>query len=518
MHSRGWILGGLLSIGQDPTDTSSTDINDCLRKAHVPIDEKGSVDWIRDAAAFNVRLDPYTPVAIAVPKTISHIQDAVKCGRDLGLKVSPKAGGHSYTGGGFGGESGHLIVQLDRMTDVKLDKDTNIATVDPGTRLGHMATEIYEQGNRSVSHGTCPRVGALGHLVSGGYGMSSHTHGLALDFVVGATVVLANGSAVNISLDENPDLFWAMRGAGPNFGIVAQWRLRTFEAPKDLTWFHVTLGWNQSTAADYLAAVEQYIKWKMPKALNFRIADYERGHPIAEGLYYGTERQMKDDLAEFTTISNGTLYLSEQVNWIDAIKHYAADNTLNGSTAHVPVDFFEPGPPDNFFAKSLTLDSLTGSVAQAFVDYWYGTALPVDRKWWFQIDAAGGIHSAYAHPDPIHGPTSFGHRDKAFIIQFYDAVATHQAYPKNGMSLLNDWVSNMTKALDSESGDDKRWGAYANYPDPTLSRDDAQRLYFGDNLEKLQRLKLEYDPEERFYFPHSIAPWGKKESSHELKL
>lgn len=376
-------------------------------------------------------------------------------------------------------------------------------------------------------------------MTSGGYGMSSHTHGLALDFVEGATVVLANGSVVEASLEQNQDLFWAIRGAGPNFGIVALWRLRTFAAPTNLTWFHVNLDWNQSTAAGHLADVEKYIKTKMPGELNFRIADYEKGLPFAEGLYYGNERQMKKGLSDFLAASNGSLFTSRQVNWIDAIKHYSVDDNVNTATNDIPVDYLEPGPvresfssvihtmsppanaikpspkPDNFFAKSLTLDSLSGKVAQAFVDYWYGTANKVDRRWFFQLDAAGGANSAFAKPG--NGATAFAHRDKTFIIQFYDAVDSNQVYPANGTSLLNDWVAKVTAALSSSgtnnnSTNSNSWGAYANYPDPTLGRGEAQRLYYGANLERLQKLKLQYDPEERFYFPQSIEPCAKQSS------
>jgi FAD/FMN-containing dehydrogenase len=70
--------------------------------------------------------------------------------------VSAKSGGHSYGNMGFGGENGHLIVQLDRMYNMTLDPVTKVATVQPGARLGHMATVLYEQYHRSIAHGTCP--------------------------------------------------------------------------------------------------------------------------------------------------------------------------------------------------------------------------------------------------------------------------------------------------------------------------------------------------------------------------
>ena len=130
-------------------------IDDCLNKASVPKDKAGSANFTADIKPFNARL-PYTPAAVAVPTTIPQIQAAVNCGRTTGLKVTAKGGGHSYASSGLGGENGHLVVQLDRMFNVTLNKVTNVATVQPGARLGHVANELFKQGNRAISAGTCP--------------------------------------------------------------------------------------------------------------------------------------------------------------------------------------------------------------------------------------------------------------------------------------------------------------------------------------------------------------------------
>lgn len=130
-------------------------MNDCLSKALVPTDKAGSSNWTADVKPFNSRL-PYTPSAVAVPTTIAQIQGAVDCGRESEVKVSAKGGGHSYASSGLGGENGHLVIQLDRMFNVTLNRTTNIATVQPGARLGHVANELFKQGSRAISAGTCP--------------------------------------------------------------------------------------------------------------------------------------------------------------------------------------------------------------------------------------------------------------------------------------------------------------------------------------------------------------------------
>jgi FAD/FMN-containing dehydrogenase len=128
---------------------------DCLSSAGVPNDSPGTDDWKLDVAPFNLQLN-FTPVAIAVPTNVKHIQDAVACAAKLGVKANAKSGGHSYASFGLGGEDGHLTIELDRMNAVTLDNASGIATVEAGARLGHVASELYAQGKRAFSHGTCP--------------------------------------------------------------------------------------------------------------------------------------------------------------------------------------------------------------------------------------------------------------------------------------------------------------------------------------------------------------------------
>ncbi|KAK3387771.1 carbohydrate oxidase from Microdochium Nivale in complex with substrate analogue [Podospora didyma] len=487
-------VGLLAPLAQGRAVVTRADIESCLTSAGVPIDVKGSAEWARDSAPFNIRV-PYTPVAISVPTTAAQIQKSVLCGKKLGVKVSAKSGGHSYASLGFGGEDGHLVVELDRMNNVTLGKD-NIATVQPGTRLGHLATELFKSG-RAIAHGTCPGVGISGHFLHGGFGFSSHRHGLALDSVVGATVVLADGSIVEASEKKNSDLFWALRGAGSNFGIVASWRLKTFEAPATLTWFGVSLGWTQSTAVAGLEALEKYARNVMPKEINFRVSDYNRGSPGIEGLYYGTDAEMRAAIAPLlaTAAPLANITDSHTVNWLEAAVHYSFSDT--------GIDWVLPSPQEIFFAKSVTLKGLSGKSAQNFVDYWFNNATQLtSRNWWFQLDMHGGKNSAIAQVD--NDETAYAHRDKLYIIQFYDRIDSG-IYPTGGEKFLNGWVDAVTAPLAPSD-----WGMYINYADTTLDRETAQRVYYGKNLPRLQALKAKYDPKELFYYPQSIKPSTKK--------
>ena len=140
-----------------------TAITDCLTNASVPQNLPGTTNFTQAIKPFNLRV-PFTPVAVAVPTTISQVQAAVSCGASLGLFVSPKSGGHSYASYGLGGEDGHLVVDMKYFYNVTLDNSTGIATVGPGARLGNVATALWNQGQRAISHGSCPGYGSVSFL------------------------------------------------------------------------------------------------------------------------------------------------------------------------------------------------------------------------------------------------------------------------------------------------------------------------------------------------------------------
>ncbi|GKT41596.1 FAD-linked oxidoreductase sorD [Colletotrichum spaethianum] len=288
-------------------------IDDCLAVAKVPYNTQNSSQWMADATPFNVRI-PYVPASIAVPLTTKHIQAAVKCGRDNGVKVTPKCGGHSYANFGFGGEDGHLMLELDHMYNVTVDNATGIATVQAGSRLGHIATELQKQGNKAFSHGTCPGVGIAGHILHGGYGMSSFTKGLALDWLVGAKVVLANSTVVTVSDKENSDLFWALKGAGSSLGVVSEFYIQTYNAPEQVTSLTVSLPWDITQAIDGFKKLQTWADTSMPRELNLRLSISSFGASL-EGNFYGDKESLKTVIEPLVHLLGGR-YTSETTDWL----------------------------------------------------------------------------------------------------------------------------------------------------------------------------------------------------------
>lgn len=139
---------------------------------------------------------------------------------------------------------------------------------------------------RRCPHGTCPGVGIAGHSLFGGFGYPSRMWGLALDSIVSLSAVLADGSFITASKDENQDLYWAFRGAGPSFGIVTEFKLQTYPAPKNnivFSYLYRSLDVGVSTKA--FLAMQEFGKQGPPPELGIGVELRPGGAFKVRGMY-----------------------------------------------------------------------------------------------------------------------------------------------------------------------------------------------------------------------------------------
>ncbi|KAK1985700.1 FAD binding domain-containing protein [Colletotrichum cereale] len=477
MLTRAAFLAMILAVSASSL-TKKAIIDGCLAAAKVPYSEKGSSQWAADAAPFNVRI-PFVPVSIAVPLTTEHIQAAVKCGRNNGVRVTPKSGGHSYANFGFGGEDGHLVLELDRMYNVTLNNVTGIATVQGGSRLGHVATELHKQGGKAISHGTCP-----------GYGMSAHTKGLALDWLVGAKVVLANSTVINVSETQHSDVFWALKGAGSSFGVVSEFYFKTFDAPKQATTFAAVLQWDTAKAIDGFKKLQTWAETMMPNELNMRLSISSFSTNL-EGMFYGNKTGLQAALDPLLATIGGRLATSQTTDWLGHLQHFGNGMALDQKDNYKLQE--------NFHSSSLYTDKLSDAQVESFVNYWYTVGKSMRRYWWIQVDLHGGRNSAISQI--AASSSAYAYRGKLLLYQFYDLVAVSATYPKDGFSFLDKFIANTTVGMKQADR-----GMYFSYPDANMGQDQAQAEYWGPNVARLQEIKRKVDPEEVFYFPQSVRP------------
>lgn len=163
------------------------------------------------------------PAMVALCERAEDVEAAVRVARRHGLPLSVRGGGHDWAGRAL--RDGGLVVDLTRMRGVAVDPEARVATVSGGARTRDVVAAAGAHGLVPVA-GNCGAVGMAGLTLGGGYGLLGPAHGLAADNLLGAEVVLADGRRVATDAHEEPELFWALRGGGGNFGAVTSMRVR----------------------------------------------------------------------------------------------------------------------------------------------------------------------------------------------------------------------------------------------------------------------------------------------------
>lgn len=161
---------------------------------------------------------PTDPAQIALALRYASTHDA--------LDVAVKGGGHSTAGASS--TAGGLLIDLGSMRDVRVDVEKKLLHVQGGCQWGDVDAAAWAHGLATVG-GTVADTGVGGLTLGGGYGALSGQRGLVIDNLVAATVVLADGQILQASEEENADLFWAIRGAGQNFGVTVEFVFRAWE-------------------------------------------------------------------------------------------------------------------------------------------------------------------------------------------------------------------------------------------------------------------------------------------------
>jgi FAD/FMN-containing dehydrogenase len=182
----------------------------------------GSPDYDKTRVIWNAMIDR-RPGLIVVCTNADDVVRAVAFARDSGLLVSVRGGGHNIAGNAVC--DGGLMIDLSPMRTVTVDAARRIATVEGGATLGDFDRATQEHG-LATPLGVNSTTGIAGLTLGGGFGWLSRKYGLTIDNLISAQVVTASGGRVTASERENPDLFWAIRGGGGNFGVVTSFEFR----------------------------------------------------------------------------------------------------------------------------------------------------------------------------------------------------------------------------------------------------------------------------------------------------
>jgi FAD/FMN-containing dehydrogenase len=183
---------------------------------------------------FNARQPARRPAAVLRAADEADVVAGVRLARAEGLQVAVRAGGHSWAAWSL--RDATLLIDLGAFTALSYQEETGIVTAGPAVRGGADLDPFLAARHRFFAAGHCPTVGIGGFLLQGGMGWNCRGWGWAAEQISSMRVVTADGDVVEASATENPDLFWAARGAGPGFfGVVTEFRLHTRPRFRELT-------------------------------------------------------------------------------------------------------------------------------------------------------------------------------------------------------------------------------------------------------------------------------------------
>jgi FAD/FMN-containing dehydrogenase len=401
------------------------------------------------------------PQAVVRCRTATDVAETLRFAALVGLPLAVRGGGHCFAGRS---STGGIVLDTTPMSSVTLSGD--VATVGAGCRLGPLYDALAESAV-TIPAGCGPDVGVAGLTLGGGLGILGRAHGLTSDRLSSAEVVLADGRQVTCDDRRYPDLFWALRGAGgARFGVVISLTFRTVRAPT-LTSFH--LSWPYSLAA---RVIGEWQAWA-PDGPDELAASL---HVRATGP---TTEPPKVHV--FGTLMDGDSNLARQLDvLVDRI-----GVEPDGSTRHT-VDYREskrllaklfPGDEGQVFSKSeyfdrlLTADAIAELLTRITDGRRPGESRILDFMPW------GG---AYGRPRP--DATAFAHRQARFLLKHEAVVAS------SGRDTARDWLAGSWSVVHPLG----TGGVYPNFPDPDL--DYWSPAYHGANLDRLRRVKAEYDP------------------------
>jgi FAD/FMN-containing dehydrogenase len=441
------------------------------------------------------------PAAVAFCETVSDVQTCVRFARSNGLQATPRSGGHSL--GGYSLSSG-LVVDVSKLHAVQTDG--RAVTAGAGAQQIDLLAGLSALG-LALPQTPEPTVGTAGYVQGGGIGFESRMFGLMSDLLLSADLVLADGSTIHCSANQNSDLFWALRGGGGgNFGIATQFEFQPVPMPQMvnfvLTWPWADVRDVQQAWQDWMINGSRDISGSLliilgnlpggtssdatlPQVtlVGAALSDLDRANSELDALVSAAGSQ--------PTFRSVTAYdrNAGMMNLFDCGSLTVSQCHRTGSTPDGELPTFDFTIERNrLYDRGLSADALD-QIVNTYVNGFQAGQLRL-----LEFVALGG-----AVNDVSRTATAYFHRTSQYFIRTgfgLPAASPAAADVAAGRTWIDGLFTVVDKYSDSES--------YQNFIDPSLANWPA--AYYGENYPGLRRVKRHYDPDNFFRFAQSIRP------------
>ncbi len=427
---------------------------------------------------YNAMIDR-RPALIARCTGPADVAQVVDFARTHELPLAVRGGGHN--GAGLGTVENGVVIDLSLMRDVQVDPEARTVRVDGGCTWGEVDRATGEYGLATPS-GIISTTGVGGLTLGGGLGHLTRKYGLAIDSLLEAEMVLANGERVRASTDENPDLYWAIRGGGGNFGVVTSFLFQLHEVGETVV-AGPTL-WSMEHAAEVLSVYRDFLP-NAPRELNgfFAFLSVPPGPPFPEELhlrkvcgvvwhYVGTEEEAAQAMAPMLDALPEPL-----LHGPHSVPHHGIQSAFDGVYPAGQQWYWRAD-----FVNELSDDAIAAHAK-------FGAEMPTWQSTMHLYPIDGAAH------DVGSADTAWSYRGAKWASVF----AGVDADPAN-VEVIREWTVDYFDALHPYSAG----GAYVN-----MMMDEGQdrvKASYRDNYGRLARIKATYDPGNLFSINQNIEP------------
>lgn len=418
--------------------------------------------------------NPFTnafPIVFVFAQKIEDVSNAVKWARENKVPIRMRSGRHALAKD-FSQTNGGIVIDTSHMRNVILDKKNGIAKVEAGIRVGQLVRMLAREGILAP-FGDSSTVGIGGISTGGGITAIQRTAGLISDNILAVTLVDANGEVLQVNACENADLFWAIRGGGGgNFGIITSYTFKVRTAPSKVGIFEIIWPWNQLNEV-----IDAWQRWApcVDVRLGTILEAYSKANGLlhSQGIFLGPAAELEKLILPLTNTGSPIKVFVDEVTLLEAIDFWAPNEPLfDTQNSTWSSTWVESNLPEDGIATIRTfLERASGSESNFF------------------FLNSGGVMNQIPPQD-----TAFFWRNTRYYME-WDASWTDKCDTQKSIKLVEQARLQLQPYIT---------GSYVNVPD--LNIKDYGQEYYGDNFERLKKVKERYDPENVFNFVQSIPP------------
>jgi FAD/FMN-containing dehydrogenase len=434
-------------------------------------------------ALWNGRIDRHPAAVVRVAST-DDVAAAIRFAREQGREIAVRGGGHHVTGSAVVDDG--IVIDCSNLTDVDLDPDARTVRVGTGCRVGDVLSVTQEHG-LAIACGSAAHNGVAGSTLAGAIGWVRREHGLGVDCLRSVEVVTVDGEVLTVSAEENPGLFWGIRGGGANFGIATSLEFDCFEVgPEVAVAQPIYPAPDETTVRDLFGQYRDYVA-DAPRGVTSMaivmsipplpfIPQEAHGAPVVMfyAAYAGDPAEGEEVLRPLREMGEPAMDMSARMPFI--------------ALHEIANELFPVG--NRYSWHSLYADELSEDLLTRVAE---NAAKRPEGEAAIEIWHLGGA-VADAAPDA----TAYAHRDAEF---FVDVGATWRDPAADEEHL--SWAESSWRDLrESEA---TREGFYSGFPG-FVTGEERARMAYGENLDRLADLKAEYDPENLLHSNLNVEP------------